>query len=108
MMKKMPTLRGYSRLLTEIKERIRSAQYEALKAVNKELVGLYWDIGRMIVERQKGATWGKAVVERLAADLQKELPGIRGFSARNIWYMRVLHVTYATQPKLQPLVAEIG
>ena len=43
----------YPRLLTEIKERIRSAQYEALKAVNKELVGLYWDIGRIIVERQE-------------------------------------------------------
>jgi hypothetical protein len=56
----------------EIKERIRSAQYAALKVVNKELVGLYWDIGRMIVERQEKTEWGKAVVEQLAIDLRKE------------------------------------
>lgn len=54
---------NYSHLLAEVKERIRSAQYEALKAVNKELVGLYWDIGRMIVERQDVEGWGKGVVE---------------------------------------------
>jgi len=108
MMKKTPTLRGYSRLLTEIKERIRSAQYEALKAVNKELVGLYWDIGRMIVERQKGDTWGKAVVERLAADLRNEFPGIRGFSRQNPWYMRQLFIEYNGKPRLQPLAGEIS
>ena len=50
----------YPRLLTEIKERIRFAQYEALKAVNRELVGLYWDIGRMIVERQELGGWGNS------------------------------------------------
>ncbi len=60
---------GYGALLGEIKQRIRAAQYEALKAVNKEQIALYWDIGRMIGERQKGSTWGKAVVQRLAADL---------------------------------------
>ena len=47
-------LTGYPALLKEIKERIRSAQYEALKSVNKELISLYWDIGRVIIERQKG------------------------------------------------------
>ncbi|MFO7903640.1 MAG: DUF1016 N-terminal domain-containing protein [Pirellulaceae bacterium] len=65
---------NYPRLLTEIKERIRSAQYEALKAVNQELVGLYWDIGRMIVERQETEGWGKSVVQRLSADLRQEFP----------------------------------
>lgn len=98
----------YALLFTEVKERIRSAQYEALKAVNKELISLYWDIGRMIVERQQGRTWGKAVVERLASDLQKEFPGMQGFSARNIWYMRNLYSTYVNNKKMQPLVAEIG
>ena len=62
----------YSDLLQDIKQRIRSAQYEALKAVNKELIGLYWDIGRVIVERQKGKNWGKSVVQHLAQDLQME------------------------------------
>ena len=78
----------YPRLLTEIKERIRSAQYEALKAVNKELVSLYWDIGRMIVERQDVEGWGKAVVEQLATDLRAEFPGVGGFSASNLWRMK--------------------
>ncbi len=98
----------YPGLLDDIKRRIRSAQYEALKAVNKELIGLYWDIGRMIVERQKGASWGKAVVETLAVDLQREFPGMQGFSVQNLWYMRQLFLEYSGQAKLQPLVGEIS
>ena len=53
---------NYPALLGEIKQRIRAAQYEALKAVNKELIALYWDIGRLIMERQTGETWGEPVV----------------------------------------------
>ncbi len=98
----------YSVLLGDIKRRIRAAQYEALKAVNKELIALYWDIGRMIVERQRAEAWGKSVVERLAQDLQAEFPGVGGFSARNIWYMRNFYLTYSGNEKLQPMVAEIG
>lgn len=55
---KSPAHASYSALLGEIKERIRSAQYAALRAVNLELLSLYWDIGRLIVERQQGETWG--------------------------------------------------
>jgi len=98
----------YPRLLSEIKERIRSAQYEALKTVNRELVGLYWDIGRMIVERQGIEGWGKAVVEQLAADLRTEFPGVGGFSASNIWRMRAFFEAYSGLEKLAPLVREIG
>ena len=98
----------YPRLLTEIKERIRSAQYEALKAVNKELVGLYWDIGRMIVERQDVEGWGKAVVERLSADLRQEFPDVGGFSVQNLWYMRQFFSEYHDNERLQPLVGEIA
>jgi len=98
----------YPRLLSEIKERIRSAQYEALKAVNKELVGLYWDIGRMIVERQDVEGWGKAVVEQLAADLRTEFPGVGGFSASNLWRMKAFFEAYNGLEKLAPLVREIG
>jgi predicted nuclease of restriction endonuclease-like (RecB) superfamily len=98
----------YTILLNDIKQRIQSAQYEALKAINKELISLYWDIGRMIVERQKKEKWGKSVVEQLAKDLQTEVPDIRGFSTRNIWYMRNFYMTYAQNEKPQPLVAEIG
>jgi len=98
----------YPRLLSEIKERIRASQYEALKAVNKELVGLYWDIGRMIVERQVGETWGKAVVQQLAGDLQREFPGVGGFSASNLWRMKAFFEAYIRLEKLAPLVREIG
>jgi predicted nuclease of restriction endonuclease-like (RecB) superfamily len=98
----------YGRLLTDIKDRVRSAQYEALRAVNKELVALYWDIGRMIVERQGGESWGKAVVQNLAADLQAEFPGISGFSAQNLWYMRQFYLEYHAEERLQPLVGEIS
>lgn len=99
---------NYSDLLQDIKERVRTAQYKALKAANKELVLLYWDIGRAIVDRQSNEAWGKAVVENLAKDLQKEFPGIQGFSARNIWRMRDFFVTYQNNEKLSPLVTEIG
>ena len=98
----------YPRLLAEVKERIRAAQYAALRAVNKELVGLYWDIGRMIVERQKDAAHGSAIAERLAADLRSEFPGIKGFSRRNVFYMREFYLAYKDLPKVQPLVAQIG
>ena len=98
----------YGNLLIEIKQRIRSAQYEALRAVNKELIALYWDIGQLIVTRQQGESWGKSIVEQLAKDLQAEFPGMSGFSVRNIWNMRSFYVTYSQKQKLQLLVAEIG
>ena len=98
----------YQLLLGEIKNRIRTAQYDALRAVNKELIALYWDIGRMITERQKGKTRGKAIVENLARDLQAEFPGIQGFSIQNLWYMRQFYGTYSCNKKLQPLVGEIS
>ncbi len=101
-------LNDYATLLAEVKERIRAAQYEALRAVNKELIALYWDIGRMIVARQQNEKWGRAIVEKLAVDLRQEFPGLSGFSARNLWYMRSFFATYSQSERLQPLVAEIG
>ena len=98
----------YLDLLGDIKQRIRAAQYEALRAVNQELIALYWDIGRLIVARQQAQGWGKSVVEQLSRDLRAEFSGISGFSARNIWRMREFYLTYRDQEKLTPLVAEIG
>jgi predicted nuclease of restriction endonuclease-like (RecB) superfamily len=86
---------SYAALLTEIKDRVRSAQLRAHLAVNRELVLLYWQIGRDIVSRQKLEGWGKSVIERLAADIQREFPGIEGFSTRNIWRMRAFYLAYA-------------
>jgi predicted nuclease of restriction endonuclease-like (RecB) superfamily len=98
----------YASFLAEVKERVRAAQYEALKAVNTELVGLYWDIGQMIVERQTDAEHGAAIAEQLANDLRAEFPGIRGFSRRNVFYMREFYLLYCDDHRVQPLVAQIG
>ena len=98
----------YIKLLAQIKERIRTAQYAALRAVNKELIALYWDIGQMIVTRQQGETWGKSVVQQLAADLRSEFPGIGGLSASNLWRMKLFYDAYEGNQKLAPLVREIG
>jgi len=98
----------YKTFFKEIKERIYKAQYDALKAVNKELINLYWDIGKSIVAKQDKLGWGKAIVETLAKDLQKEFPGIQGFSSANLWRMRNFYLTYRTNEKLAPLVREIS
>ena len=101
-------LAEYKTFFKEIKERIHKAQYDALKSVNKELINLYWDIGKSITAKQKKLGWGKSIVETLAGDLQKEFSGIHGFSARNLWNMRTFYLTYKDSQKLQPLVAEIS
>ena len=98
----------YAALLAEMKTRIRGAQYAALKAVNQELVGLYWDIGRLITERQAAGAHGDAVVKRLAVDLRAEFPGVAGFSWRNLFNMSGFYLAYRESAKLQPLVAIIG
>jgi len=107
-MRKAVSPADYGALLGEIRERIRSAQYDALRAVNKELVALYWDIGRMLTDRQAGGSHGDAVVKQLARDLQVEFPGVAGFSWRNLFYMSEFYAAYRGTPKLQPLVATIG
>jgi predicted nuclease of restriction endonuclease-like (RecB) superfamily len=98
----------YINFFTEVKVRIRRSQYEALKAVNKELIQLYWDIGQMIVEKQRDLGWGKSVVEQLSKDIQKEYPGIQGFSTTNLWNMRLFYSEIQQHEKLQPLVGEIS
>lgn len=98
----------YTELLNSVKARIRLAQYNALKAVNKELIALYWDIGQMIVNRQEREGWGKSVVKTLSADLQKEFPGVQGYSVQNLWYMRQFYMEYQDNTKLQPMVGEIS
>ena len=69
---------GYANLLADLKARVRAAQLRAVVSVNRELILLYWDIGRIIVEAQTTKGYGKQVVERLAEDLQKEFPGTAG------------------------------
>ena len=98
----------YLNFKNEITARIRSAQYEALKAVNKEMIALYWEVGKRITEQQTALGWGKSVVENLSRDIQKEFPGIKGFSARNIWDMARFYAEYQSDEILRTLLAEIS
>ncbi len=104
----MDTSNDYIDFIGSVKDRIRNAQYAALKAVNKELVGLYWDIGKMISEKQRELGWGKSVVEKLALDLRSEFPGEHGYSAYNLWLMVRLYTEYQGVEFLESLIPEIG
>lgn len=106
----MTSIQGesYGSLLREVKERIRSAQLAAQRSVNRELIELYWDIGRLIVQRQEGETWGRSIVENLSADLRAEFPGISGFSSPNLYRMRQFCAVYRQNEILSPLVREIS
>jgi predicted nuclease of restriction endonuclease-like (RecB) superfamily len=101
-------IQGYTEFLGALKSSIRQRQYQALRTVNKELIALYWDIGKLIDERQETEGWGKAVVERLSADLRDEFGEKSGFSVQNLWYMRKFYREYKTLPNLQPLAGEVS
>jgi len=98
----------YLNFKNEITARIRSAQYEALKAVNKEMIALYWEVGKRITKQQTALGWGKSVVENLSRDIQKEFPGIKGFGVSNMWDMARFYTEYQSNEILQPLVGEIS
>ena len=106
--KKIGFGKEYNKFLIEIKQRISEAQYAALSSVNKRLIELYWDIGKKITEQQKKHSLGKAIVENLSGDLQKNFVGIKGFSVQNLWYMRQFYLNYKDNSKLQPMVGEIS
>jgi len=101
-------LTNYGLFIKEVKDLIYRRQYEAMKYVNTELMQLYWEIGEEINRQQQEQKWGKSVVEILANELQKEFPGVQGFSARNLWLMRTFFLEYSQEQTLQPLVAEIS
>ena len=87
--------------------KVRQAQYEALKAVNVHLINLYWEIGKSISEKQT-ESWGKSIVANLSKELQKEFPGVSGFSVTNLWLMAQFYSEYYAIENLQPLVGEIS
>lgn len=98
----VPVRSDFAALLTDVKSRIQSAQTRAVLAVNAELVRLYWDIGRIIAERQQQAGWGAAVIPRLANELKNELPEVKGFSERNIGRMIAFYREYPNPAALLP------
>lgn len=97
----------YGDFLQAVKQRIQESRIRAYRSVNKELIDLYWGIGREIAERQERDGWGKSVVERLSRDLRKEFPGTSGFSTQNLWFMRQIYLEYRRHPNLLQLVREV-
>jgi predicted nuclease of restriction endonuclease-like (RecB) superfamily len=93
---------GFTALLTEVKNRIQSAQTRAVLAVNAELVRLYWDIGRIIDRRQQNEGWGTGVIPRLAKELKNEIPDLKGFSERNIGRMISFYREYPDPSEISP------
>ncbi len=98
---------GYDEFLRDLKNRIRNAQVRAALAVNRELVLLYWQIGNEILYRQQQQGWGSKVINRLATDLRKAFPDIKGFSARNLNYMRAFAEAHPDETIVQQVVALI-
>ncbi|MFN0116665.1 MAG: YhcG family protein [Elusimicrobiota bacterium] len=98
---------GYGRFLEGIKFRIRTVQVKAALSANRELVLLYWEIGREILERQNREGWGSKIVTRLSRDLSREFPDMKGFSPRNLLFMRSFAETYKDIAIVKQLVSLI-
>lgn len=98
---------SYDDFLRGVKERIRNAQVKAALAVNRELILLYWQIGRSILEHQQIEGWGTKVAERLAKDLKSEFPNIKGFSRSNLSYMRAFAEVYPDEAIVQRCVGQL-
>jgi len=103
----LPFDEDYKSLLRELKERIHQARLRASLAVNQELVLLYWDIGQEILRRQAQQGWGSKVIDKLSNDLRHEFQDIKGFSARNLKYMRAFAEAWADKTIVQRVVAQL-
>src|SRR5580704_18059886 len=97
----------YEEFLRDLKARIHAAQVRAAVAVNRELIILYWRIGRDILERQDRAGWGAKIIERLAADLHIEFPDMKGFSRTNLLYMRAFAEAWPEESIVQQVVGQL-
>ena len=98
----------YAPLLADIKARVQSARVKAGLAANRELLALYWDIGRLILDRQRREGWGTKVIDRLSQDLQRAFPGQQGFSPRNLKYMRAFAEAWPETVMVQQVGAQLA
>jgi predicted nuclease of restriction endonuclease-like (RecB) superfamily len=94
-------------VLEDLKARIRSAQVKAVVAINRELILLYWGIGQEILIRQDHEGWGAKVIDRLADELRRAFPAMKGLSPRNIKYMRALAAAFPDASFVQEVLAQI-
>jgi len=99
--------KNYLEVLSSLKDKIRLAKQRASLAVNAELIAIYWEIGNAILEQQKIEGWGAKIISQLARDLKMEFPDMKGFSERNLKYMRAFAEAYTMSSIVQPLVAQI-
>jgi predicted nuclease of restriction endonuclease-like (RecB) superfamily len=106
-MKPVPATPDYATFLANVKARVLHARTSAARSVNRDLILLYWDIGRGVVEKQQTAGWGDAVVEQLAADLRAEFPAMTGFSGRNLRYAKQFFLAYGDPLIWQQAVAKL-
>jgi len=102
------TTSSYRELIERLQRRIRESKGRAARALNTELVMLYWSIGRDILAEQQAGGWGDDVVGRIAEDLRVDTGSGRGFSRRNLFYMRRFAELWPDPEKVQPLAAQIG
>ena len=98
---------GYSEFLANLKRRVQKARLKAALSVNQELILLYWEIGQMILKRQRKEGWGAKVIDRLAHDLRKEFPDMKGFSSRNLLFMRSLAEAFPDKTIVKQVVSQI-
>ena len=105
--KKLSSTESYASFLELLKTKVQQAQLKASLAVNSELIQLYWDIGKSIVEKQEQEGWKAQVIEKLCKDLQNAFPGIRGFSRANIFKMRAFYLAYAKVSQAVRLLSEL-
>ena len=91
---------NYNKFITSLKAKIRSAQIKGAIAVNRELIKLYWDMGKDILEKQEQEGWGSKVLERVVKDLQNEFPGVEGFSRTNLFRIKAFYTAYAKVPQV--------
>lgn len=103
-----PEARAYAQFVAGLKARIQSARTAAARAVNHELVLLYWDIGQAITDKQRTLGWGESVVEMLSRDLRRAFPGTSGFSVSSLWRMRQFYVVHSSPEFLAQAVRELG
>ena len=93
---------------SEVLNIIKSVQSNVLHLANKALINLYWQIGEYISHQIECAAWGNGVVVQLALYIEKNCPGIKGFSDKNLWRMKQFYEVYRDSEKLSPLVRELS
>ncbi len=97
----------YSDFVHSLKEKIKHAKSRAILSVNRQLIDLYFDIGKEIVTKQNELGWGRSVVEQMAKDLQEEFGKRSGYSSANLWRMRNFYISYSKDSNLAQLVRDL-